>query len=114
MEEPNLIRIGEKFILIENIISEGGYGFIYKASEIEEKDFNRLKIRSVSPIKGKQKKQSKSKKLYSKFLKTFSKDKKLSKKSLSKTLDPKNLSRGATYALKKMITQNNERYAPSV
>ena len=111
MDDQSLIRIGDKCLVIENIISEGGYGFIYKASEINEKDFNRLKIRSVSPIKGKSKKQSKSKKLYSKFIKTFSKDKKLSKKSLGKALNSKNLKRGTSFALKKMITQNNERYS---
>lgn len=106
MKDSDFIRIGDKFLVIDNIISEGGYGFIYKASEIDEKDFNRNKIRSVSPIKSK--KESKSKKLYNKFLKGFKKTKDTNKGNEKKP-SKHNVKRGTSYALKKMITQNNER-----
>ena len=110
MTDQELIRIGDKYLIIENIISEGGYGFIYKATEINEKDFNKMKIRSVSPIKKKEKKESTSKKLYNKFLKGFSKGKKVEAIKLDKKLKKNNLKKGKSYALKKMITQNNERF----
>jgi hypothetical protein len=110
MKDSDLIRIGDKYLVIENIISEGGYGFIYKASEILEKDFNRLKIRSVSPIKSKGKKESGTNKLYNKFLKGFKKGKEVTEKTIKKKLGGASLKKGTSYALKKMITQSNERY----
>ena len=105
MKDSDLLRIGDKCLLIENIISEGGYGFIYKATEIDEKDFNRLKIRSPSPMKGKKANQ----KLYSKFLKGFKKGKEITEKSIQKKLGKNSLKKGQSFALKKMITQGNER-----
>jgi ribosomal protein L14E/L6E/L27E len=108
MTDQELIRIGDKCLVIQNIISEGGYGFIYKASEIDEKDFNRFKIRSVSPIKKSKNNQSKGN--FSNFLKGFKKDKKASKKKSDKKFNFNKLKKGTSYALKKMITQNNERF----
>ena len=108
MKDQDFIRIGDKYLIIENIISEGGYGFIYKASEIDEKDFNRFKIRSVSPIKKNKKKESKPGK-FSKFLKGFKKGKEIAEKTIKKKFNMKSIEKGTSYALKKMITQNNER-----
>lgn len=107
MKDSDLIRIEDKHLVIGNIISEGGYGFIYNASEISEKDFIKLKKISPSPKTGEK---TKKKGLYSKFIKGFKKKKEKPDKTLELKLKANKVKKGQQYALKKIITQNSERY----
>ena len=107
MKSEDFLRIDDKYLIIENIISEGGYGFIYKASEIAEKDFIMMKGRSTSPVKNTEKKESKG--LYNRFIKGFKRGKKKAKQKLDLKYKGKGIKRGKQFALKKIITQNSER-----
>lgn len=108
MKDQDLLRIEDKYILIGDIISEGGYGFIYKANEIDEKDFIRLK--TESPLKNKEKDSNKKKGLVSKLVDGFKKKKDYAKKTFEKKYNGHKIKKGKEYALKKMITQDKERY----
>ena len=110
MKKRKFIRVGEHHLLIENIISEGGYGFIYQAAEISPEDFKRLVLSSGSKGKDGVGKTTKKKGFMGKFLKKLGRKKVKAPKVEKKEGEQfANVKKGQRYALKKMITQNPER-----
>lgn len=107
MKDEDLIRIQDKYILIDKIISEGGYGFIYNAFEIQEKDFIRLKSQSDSNQVNNE--SSKKKGFVSKIVQGLKKKKEIAQKTYEKKFTGHKIKKGKEYALKKMITQDKER-----